>query len=86
MLKETIQSLAKEYADEFIAVRQHLHAHPELSYKEFETSKFIQDKLTSFGIAFEVKAGTGVVALIEGKNPSSRIIALYGRIAHSGRK
>jgi amidohydrolase len=76
MLKKTIQSLAKEYADEFIAVRQHLHAHPELSYKEFETSKFIQDKLSSFGIAFEVKAGTGVVALIEGKNPSSRIIAL----------
>ncbi|HRG93743.1 MAG TPA: M20 family metallopeptidase, partial [Chitinophagaceae bacterium] len=72
----TIQSLAKQYAPEFIAVRHHLHAHPELSYQEFETSKYVQGKLTEFGIPFEVKATTGVVGLIKGKNPESRIIAL----------
>jgi len=76
MLQQKIKSLAKEYSTEFIEVRHHLHAHPELSYHEFETSKFIQDKLASYGISFETKATTGVVALIEGKNPSSRIIAL----------
>lgn len=76
MLKENIQSLAKKYKDEFIAVRHHLHANPELSYKEFETSKFVQSKLTEFGIPFTVMAETGVVALIEGKNPSSKIVAL----------
>ena len=57
-------------------MRHHLHAHPELSYKEFETSKFVQQKLTEFGIPFEIKATTGVVGLIEGKNPSTRIVAL----------
>lgn len=76
MLKENIQFLAKKYKDEFIAVRHHLHANPELSYKEFETSKFVQSKLTEFGIPFTVMAETGVVALIEGKNPSSKIVAL----------
>ncbi|MDE3143966.1 MAG: amidohydrolase [Bacteroidota bacterium] len=71
-----IKTLAKQYANEFIEVRHHLHAHPELSYQEFETSKFIQSKLKEFGIDFEIKATTGVVAIIKGKNPESRIIAL----------
>ena len=76
LLKEKIKQLAKQYAPQFIEVRHHLHAHPELSYKEFETSKFVQQKLTEFGIPFEIKATTGVIGLIEGKNPSKKIIAL----------
>ena len=67
MLKQHIQGLAKKYAAEFIDIRHQLHANPELSYQEFETSAFIQQKLTEFGIPFEVKATTGVVALIQGK-------------------
>jgi amidohydrolase len=76
MLKEKIQELAKKYAEEFIAVRHHIHAHPELSYKEFETSKFVQNKLEGWGIPFEIKATTGVVGLIKGKNPGKKNIAL----------
>ena len=76
MVQQKIKQLAAQYAQEFIEVRHHLHANPELSYKEFNTSKFIQNKLTELGIEFKVMATTGVVAVIEGKNPSSRIIAL----------
>ncbi|WP_207492256.1 M20 metallopeptidase family protein [Aridibaculum aurantiacum] len=76
MLSSTIKALAKQYHAEFVEVRNHLHAHPELSYVEFETSKFIQQKLSEWNIPFEIKATTGVVGIIEGKNPSSRIIAL----------
>ena len=76
MLKEKIQQLAKQYADEFIAVRHHIHANPELSYKEFETSKFVQQKLQGWNIPFTVMATTGVVGLIKGKNPDKKIIAL----------
>ena len=47
-----------------------------MSYFEFETSKFIQSKLTKWGIPFEVKATTGVVGIIKGKNSSERIVAL----------
>lgn len=76
MLKETIQKLARKYGDEFIEVRRHLHAHPELSYKEFETSAFIQNKLREQGIDFQVMAETGVIGLIHGRNPETRVIAL----------
>ncbi len=78
MLLQKIKNLAAEYATENIAVRQYLHANPELSYEEFNTSRFLQDKLKSMGIPFEVMATTGIVALIEGKNPASRTIALRG--------
>ena len=76
MIKESIQQLANKYASEFIDIRHHLHANPELSYKEFETAAFVQQKLKDWGIPFEVKATTGVVGLIQGKNPSSRVTAL----------
>jgi amidohydrolase len=76
MLIEKIKSLAKEYAPEFVEIRHHLHANPELSYQEFETSKFVQQKLNEFGIPFEIKAATGVVGLIKGKNPDKKIVAL----------
>jgi hippurate hydrolase len=76
MLQQKIKELAHQYAAEFISVRQHLHAHPELSYQEFETSRFVQEKLRSFGIPYEVKATTGVLGIIKGKNPDSRVIAL----------
>jgi amidohydrolase len=73
---EKIKALAKKYAPEIIEVRRHLHSHPELSYQEFETSKFVQTKLKELGIPFEIKATTGIVGLIKGKNPEKRIIAL----------
>jgi amidohydrolase len=77
---EKIKALARQYAPALIEVRQHLHAHPELSYEEFETSKFIQQKLHELGIPFEVKATTGVVGMIKGKNPDKRVIALRADI------
>ena len=76
MLKEKIKKLAQDYSNEFISIRHHLHQYPELSYKEFETSKFIQEKLSALNIPFQVLAQTGVVGLIKGKNPDKKIIAL----------
>lgn len=78
ILKEKIQSLSQSYLPEFIEIRRHLHAHPELSYVEFETSAFIQQQLSTLGIPFQVMAKTGVVGLIEGKNPGKKTIALRG--------
>lgn len=73
---QKIKALANQYAPEFIEMRHHLHAHPELSYQEFETSKFVQGKLKEYNIPFEVKATTGVIGLLKGKNPGKRIVAL----------
>jgi hippurate hydrolase len=80
-MKNRIKSLASEYAPDLISCRRHLHSHPELSFQEFETAKFIRQKLDEYGIAYRAGvAGTGIVALIEGKNPSSKVIALRGDI------
>ena len=80
MLLNKIKTLAHNYKKEFIKVRRHIHAHPELSYVEFETSKYIQQKLSDYKIEFKVMATTGAVGLIKGKNPESKVIALRADI------
>jgi hippurate hydrolase len=75
-IQQQIKNLAKKYAGEIISIRHHLHANPELSYQEFETSKFIQQQLTALNIPFEIKATTGVIGLLKGKNPEKRVVAL----------
>jgi len=76
MLLEKIKSLAKQHQAENVSIRRHLHANPELSYQEFETSKYVQAQLKAIGIPFTVIATTGVLGIIEGKNPGKRIVAL----------
>ena len=77
MLKDRIKALAQAYKEEVIANRRHLHAHPELSFKEFKTAEFVAEKLREMGISdIESKATTGWSALIKGKNPDKKVIAL----------
>ena len=76
MLLEKIKSLAKQHQAENVSIRRHLHANPELSYQEFETSKYVQAQLKAIGIPFTVIATTGVLGIIEGRNPNKRVVAL----------
>lgn len=76
-IKNKVRQLASEYFQDIIDIRRHLHAHPELSTQEFKTSDFIAEKLTSFGITVQRGVfNTGIVGIIEGKNPSKNTIAL----------
>ncbi|MFZ1807912.1 MAG: M20 family metallopeptidase [Cyclobacteriaceae bacterium] len=76
-LLDSIKRLSESYFDDTIVNRRHLHANPELSYKEFNTAKYVAKKLVEYGLTpSEGIAETGVVALIEGKNPSKKTIAL----------
>ena len=77
MLKNKIKELAKSYHSDVISMRRYLHQHPELSYQEVETGKFVAQKLKDYGIIHEHGvAENGVVGLIEGRNPHKRVIAL----------
>lgn len=76
MLANQIKELAHQLAPSFVEVRRHLHAHPELSYQEVQTSAYVQAQLKKMGIPFQVMSSTGVVGIIEGNNPNSRILAL----------
>ncbi|WP_276133999.1 M20 metallopeptidase family protein [Polluticoccus soli] len=72
-----IREKAEQYFPEVQAIRHHIHSNPELSFEEYNTSAFISDKLTSWGIQHNTGiAGTGIVALIHGKNPNKKCIAL----------
>jgi len=75
--KDRIKELAKENLQNTIAIRRHLHANPELSYEEFNTAKYVAQQLREIGIKpKEGVAETGLTALIEGKNPDKKVIAL----------
>ncbi len=76
-LIDSIKNLSKINNKNIVEIRHHLHANPELSFQEFETSKYVKIALENIGISkIEHKANTGLVALIEGKNPSIKTIAL----------
>lgn len=80
-LKNKIQLLAKQNHSETVENRRHLHAHPELSFEEFKTSEYIASKLKQYNIPYtKGVVNTGIVALIEGKNPSKKTIALRADI------
>ena len=77
--QEKVKSLASKFAGDTIEIRRHIHAHPELSYEEVETAKFVASKLQEIDIEYQSGvAGTGIVALIKGKNPEKRTVALRG--------
>lgn len=66
----------KATEDEMIAIRHYLHAHPELSTEEFNTSELVAGKLTEWG--YTVTRGlakTGVVGTLS-KGDSPRTIGL----------
>ncbi|MFN3380912.1 MAG: M20 family metallopeptidase, partial [Runella zeae] len=74
---EKIKVLSKAYAEHTVANRRHLHTHPELSFQEYNTARFVASRLRDMGLApQEGVADTGVVVMIEGKNPESRVVAL----------
>lgn len=76
---DQIKTLAKQFAKDVVQIRRHIHANPELSFQEFETAKYVAEQLRALGIEpKEGVAGTGLTAIIKGKNPESKTVALRG--------
>lgn len=75
-LAAEIDRRAAAIEQELLAWRRHLHQNPELSNREVETSKFVAEKLRSFGLQPQTGvARTGVVALLKGAQPGP-VVAL----------
>ena len=76
-LLEVIRKESLSQALEVVRWRRHLHANPELSFQEVNTARFVADTLRTIGLnPVEGIAGTGVTALVEGRHPSKKVIAL----------
>jgi amidohydrolase len=54
-------------------VRGYLHEHPELSGKEFETARFIQDEVTKWGLPVTKVRGTGFYVVLDTEKPGKTI-------------
>lgn len=77
MFKSTIE----KYYPEMQAIREDIHRHPELSYKEFRTSALIIEKLKEYGVdEITPMFNTGVVALIKGKLGEGKCLAIRADI------
>jgi amidohydrolase len=79
-LKLRIQQASKDNFNEVQSIRRHLHAHPELSFEEFNTAAYIENQLTNWGYQTQRMANTGVIALLTGKGNSTKTIALRADI------
>lgn len=65
-----------QFHNELQTIRRTIHAHPELSFEEVQTSELVATKLTEWGIPVIRSMGvTGVVGIIKNGN-SSRAIGL----------
>lgn len=76
MLQKKVQEFAKKNLEQLISYRRQLHQYPELSFQEYQTCQFVKAKLDSWGIETQIMSQTGVIGLIKGKDPNSRVLAL----------
>ncbi|OIP82395.1 MAG: N-acyl-L-amino acid amidohydrolase [Porphyromonadaceae bacterium CG2_30_38_12] len=76
-MKANFKSIVSEYTTYVKTCYRTIHAHPELSFEEYETSRFVCEQLATMGIEYRAGiAGTGVLGVIKAKNPTKKIIAL----------
>lgn len=81
MLKNAILSATSASADRILAHRRHLHLHPEPSYQETATGRYVSQALIDMGIAHSTgwcagRGAAGIVAEIPGREPGTRRVAL----------
>ncbi len=80
MWKEIILKNVNDVLSHIIRDRQHLHAHPELSFHEEKTVAYIQEQLDELGVPWESCTKNGLVAVISGNLPSQKVTAIRADI------
>ena len=74
-LGEKIKQKARELAPKYIDVRRYLHAHPELSFQEFDTCRYLKDQLLKLGVNdIHSVANTGLLATIKGGKEGRQLV------------
>lgn len=75
--KEMFGTITQELSENFEEIkkwRRYLHQHPELSFEEVQTAKFIEEKLISFGLEVQTQiGGNGLVGILKGSKPGKTI-------------
>ena len=71
---ESVLSTVRQNQAELVAIRRHCHEYPELSCKETQTLAYIQEKLTTYGIAHRYIDKGGIIAWIDGNAPGRTLL------------
>ncbi|EEB35875.1 amidohydrolase [Anaerococcus hydrogenalis DSM 7454] len=74
MVKDRIKNLILDNEESMIDFRRKMHENPELSMKEFETSKFIASFLDQMGISYRFANPTGIIGEIKGKSDKKTVL------------
>lgn len=70
-----LASIVRSKADFLIGMRRRIHAHPELSGREFETAALVREELTKAGIEWRpCGLQTGTLAEIRGTKPGRTVL------------
>lgn len=72
-VQEIIKTKAKDISHEIIAIREHIHSNPELSFQEFETANYVENYLKNLGLKTHRISNTGVWAMINGAKPGKTV-------------
>lgn len=73
LLQKLFQKL-DHYFDDMVEIRRYLHMHPELSFEEYETAKYIANFYKKLNVEVrENVGGNGVVATIKGAKPGKTV-------------
>jgi amidohydrolase len=75
-LLDAVKKLSGDLAPTVIGWRRHLHAHPELSFQEFNTAAWVAGELSKQGILSTPISTTGLLVLIAGRTASKKVVAL----------
>src|SRR3954453_6315003 len=79
-LGRTVDAWAQDQQAELVAVRRHLHAHPELGFAEHETTAFLEQRLVAAGLQpRRLRGGTGLVCDVVG-DPDGPVVVLRADI------
>ncbi|WP_345243048.1 M20 family metallopeptidase [Pontibacillus salipaludis] len=72
-LQRILQDIDAHY-DEMVDIRRYLHQHPELSFQETETSKYISNFYKELDIPHQTGVGgNGILATLEGGKPGKTV-------------
>lgn len=80
MESEVLKRLSNRFHSRMVEIRRHLHRHPELSYREYETTDYIISVLDELEIPVERPLETGCVGILKGGRESDRVVALRADI------
>ncbi len=76
-MKKKIQDISRQLFDETLKTRRHLHKHPELSFKEFETTAYLKQEIEKLDLpVFTQFAETGLLTKFEKGNAGKRSVLL----------